>query len=176
MAIELLLFEIIAIARGGIDQPMLAECKKKDGLFRLLDEFSPKYTLRCMFMKAVRQIEKRIPETAEWDVKILKKYYTALSGLCHSQLIIEDMKSAPDEWGRHVSTVNEVLQYLASNMSKRTGVMTFDSASPHVAALWTQFESGKITYQDAIERLKLVAPMLSGKFKASKEAIYYRKK
>ena len=40
LAIEQLIFTVIVVGRGGnIDDSILAECRKKDGLFRVLEEY-----------------------------------------------------------------------------------------------------------------------------------------
>jgi hypothetical protein len=171
MAIELLLFHIITSAKDGMTAAILRECKKKDGLFRVLDEVAPKYTLRCKFMTAVREIDSRIPEVAQWDIKILKKHFLSVSDLCHSQLIIKDIQQDPEMWTEKASGLLDIIKYLASNLSKGTALYKPDGANHNVRDLWHKYEQGSITLQDVRERLVIIQPMLSGKFKKERKEL-----
>jgi len=104
LATEQLIFTVIAVGKGGkLDDATLKKCRKKDGLFRVLDEVSPKYSLRCRFSNALASFYRGLPQIAEWDVRSFKRYYTDLSELCHSQLIIRDFADAPAGWKKRTA-------------------------------------------------------------------------
>jgi hypothetical protein len=159
MAIEQLLFSIIVMA-GDLDSDTFTECRRKDGLFRVLERVSPKYSMMCRFCRVMASFYPEVPEIAEWDVRSLKRFYTQLSDLCHSQLLIEGMHEAPQKWDSKVSLLEKGYDFLSSGMTKNTAVLKFDEASPSVVALWDEYEKGKITIDDVRERFALVKPVL----------------
>ena len=160
MAIEQLVFTIIWIAKEKMEGVMLKECRKKDGLFRILEDAAPKYSMKCRFLNVLGSFYPEIPKVAEWDVRSLKKYFLALSDLCHSQLLIQDMNIAPEKWGSKIRLVEEVYEFLAIGMQKGTSVLSFEGASSHVISLWDKYSAGEITLEDVKERFALIKPVL----------------
>ena len=131
LAIEQLIFTVVAVAKGGkLDAETLKECRKKDGLFRVLDGASPKYSLRCRFANALASFYPGLPQTAEWDVRSFKRFYTELSELCHSQLIIRDMADDAAGWKKRITLLEQVYKFLEAGMKKGTGVLEIDEANP----------------------------------------------
>jgi hypothetical protein len=160
LAIEQLIFTVIAIGKGGkLDDETLKECRKKDGLFRLLEEVSPKYSLRCRFSNALSSFYPELPQVAEWDVRSLRRFYTDLSELCHSQLIIRDIADAPDAWSTRISLLEEVYYFLEAGMKKGTGVLEIKERDPVVKDLWEKFSSGDIDIEELKNRFTLVKPV-----------------
>lgn|GEM_PF-2643539 len=172
MAIEQLVFTIIAVAKGGINTETAAECRKKDALFRILNEVLPKYSLRCRFQSAAAAAIPGIPALSEWDVKSLLRNYTGLSGLCHSQLIIVPFDSSSGEWHKHIEYLLEVYEFLASGLSKPTAVMHFTDAKISIADLWELYSTGQITLDDVKLRLKERNPNPSPVLKTQKRIVF----
>jgi len=160
LAIEQLIFTAIAVGKGGkLDDATLKECRKKDGLFRVLDEVSPKYSLRCRFSNALASFYPAIPQIAEWDVRSFKRYYTDLSEFCHSQLIIRDFDSDPTGWSKKISQLEEVYHFLATGMKKGTGVLEMKNVDPVIEDLWEKFSTGAINMEELRKRFSLVKPV-----------------
>ncbi len=163
MAIEQLVFTIILLAKEKIDDATLQECRKKDGLFRVLEEVSPRYSMKCRFSNVLGSFYPEIPKVAEWDVKSLRRYYTALSDLCHSQLVIQGMAAAPEKWNAKIELVEKVYEFLAARMRKGTSVLSFKGATSHAIDLWEKYSKGEITLEDVRERFALVKPLLDSR-------------
>ena len=162
LAIEQLIFTVIVVGKGGskLDDKTLAECRKKDGLFRILDEVSPKYSLRCRFSNTLASFYPQLPQISEWDVRSLRRYYTDLSELCHSQLIIRDFDTDPAEWGKRIRELEEVYHFLASGLKKGTGVLELKDVHPVIEDLWQKFSTGAINIEELKNRFALVKPVL----------------
>ncbi|OHE81255.1 MAG: hypothetical protein A3G75_13160 [Verrucomicrobia bacterium RIFCSPLOWO2_12_FULL_64_8] len=163
MAIEQLIFTIICVAKGSVDDPTVQECRKKDGLFRILDDVTPGYSKRCRFSNALASFYPGIPQVAEWDVRSLKRYYTALSDLCHSQLVILGMAATPEKWDKRISLLEEVYAFLAAGLKKGTGVLTFKGADSVALDLWEKYLNGTISLEDVQQRFALVKPVLDSR-------------
>lgn len=163
MAIEQLVFTIILLAKETIDDATFQECRKKDGLFRILGEVSPKYSMKCRFSNVLGSFYPEIPQVAEWDVRSLKKYFLALSDLCHSQLVIQGMEAAPEKWDSKMALLEEVYEFLASGMRKGTSVISFKGATSHAIDLWEKYSGGQISLEDVRERFALVKPLLDSR-------------
>jgi hypothetical protein len=160
LAIEQLIFTVIAVGKGGkLDDATLKECRKKDGLSRVLDEVSPKYSLRCRFSNALASFYRGIPQIAEWDVRSFKRYYTDLSELCHSQLIIRDFADDPTGWKKQTALLEEVYQFLGAGMKKGTGVLEIKECEPVIKDLWEKFSTGEIDLATLKNRFALVKPV-----------------
>lgn len=160
MAIEQLLFSIVVVAKGGIDDATLQKCRKKDGLFRVVDEVASEYSRRCKFSNALASFYPNVPQTAEWYVRTLRRFYTALSELCHSQLVIRNMRASPEPWDERVAMLKEVYEFLAGGLRKGTGVLLFNGANSHVIDLWNKYSTGQITLDDVRRRWALIKPLL----------------
>ena len=160
MAIEQLVFTIILLVKERVDDAMLQECRKKDGLFRILGEIAPKYSMKCRFMNVLGSFYPQIPQVAEWDVKSLKKHFLALSDLCHSQLVIKGMTAAPQKWDSRLALLEEVYGFLAQGLGKGTAVLSFQGASTHAIDLWEKYSSGEITLEDVRQRFAFIKPLL----------------
>ena len=160
LAIEQLIFTVIVVGRGAkLDDQTLADCRKKDGLFRVLDEVSPKYSLRCRFANTLASFYPESPQIAEWDVRSLRRYYTDLSEFCHSQLIIRDFDTDPAGWKKKIALLEEVYQFLATGMKKGTGVLDIKNVDPVVEDLWEKFSHGSISLEELRNRFALVKPV-----------------
>ena len=168
MAIEQLVFTIITIANDNEDADILGECRKKDGLFRMLQQVSPKYTLRCKFQSAAASVMPGVPPLAEWDIKSLLRYYQELSGLCHSQLAIRTFDEEPEFWSGRLTFLIEVHSFLADGMRKGTAVMTFTDAKVSIRDLWEAYASKKILLEDAIIEMKRRNPVPSTPIKSQR--------
>jgi hypothetical protein len=156
MAIEQLLYVIITIVKEGADAATTEECRKKDGLFRILGEVEPLYSLRCRFCNALSEFYPEIPQIAEWDVRSLKRYYTDLSDLCHSQLVVRDIEEDPGYWEKQVALLAEVYEFLAAGMKRGTGVLKIREQNPLVARLWEDYSTKKISIDDVRGRFAII--------------------
>jgi hypothetical protein len=163
LAIEQLIFTIIVVAEKKVDEETLKECRKKDGLFRVLDEVAPKYTLRCLFCGVMCSFYPELPQPAEWDVRSMKRFYTALSELCHSQLLVHGMDAVPGKWDQKIELLEEVYEFLAAGLRRGTGLLTFTSASEHVVDLWDKYSKGEITLDQVRGRFELIKPVLDAR-------------
>jgi hypothetical protein len=160
LAIEQLIFTVIAVGKGGkLDDATLKECRKKDGLFRVLEEMSPKYSLRCRFANALSSFYPELPQVAEWDVRSFRRYYTDLSDLCHSQLIIKGMADDPAAWNARIALLEEIYHFLEAGMKKGTGVLDIKESEPVVKDLWEKFSQGSISLEELRNRFALVKPV-----------------
>lgn len=168
MAIEQLVFTIITIASEKIDTELLTECRKKDGLFRILQQVSPKYTLRCKFQSAAASIMTGVPPLAEWDIKSLLKYYTELSGLCHSQLVVRTFDEDTEFWQGRLRFLVEVHAFLAEGLGKATGVMNFTDAKISIQDLWEGYTNKQISLEDAVAEMKRRNPTPSNPVKSQR--------
>jgi hypothetical protein len=168
MAIEQLVFTIITIANDNEDADILGECRKKDGLFRVLQQVSPKYTLRCKFQSAAAAVMPGVPPLAEWDIKALLRYYQELSGLCHSQLVIRTFDADPEFWSGRLAFLIDVHTFLADGMRKGTAVMTFTNAKISIRDLWEAYASKKISLEDAVGEMKRRNPTPSMPIKSQR--------
>jgi hypothetical protein len=91
-AIEQILFTIIAACLTDKFTPeIVAQCRKKDGLFKVLLEVESNYTLMCQFANALRAEAPIVPKIAEWDIKILKRRWLEISSYCHSPLTMKEV-------------------------------------------------------------------------------------
>lgn len=164
LAIEQLLFTVIAVGKGGtIDDETMIECHKKDGLFRVLEDVSPKYSLSCRFANVLASFYPEIPQIAEWDVRSLRRYYTALSELCHSQLVIRDFDVDPDGWRKKVELLEEVYRFLEAGFKKGTGVWKTQNADSTVDELWKEFSTGRINAEQLRTRFLIIKPVLDAR-------------
>jgi hypothetical protein len=84
-AIEQLFFTIIWLCRGSVDDQTLAQCKKSDGLGQVLKRTEPDYRKMIQFAKICLSLERNAPNIIEWDFKVLKRFWSALSDYCHFQ-------------------------------------------------------------------------------------------
>ena len=160
LAIEQLVFTVLVVASGGtLDESTLADCRKKDALFRILEEVSPKYSLRCRFANALASFYPQLPQIAEWDVRSFRRFYTDLSELCHSQLIIKDMDDDPVTWDKRTQLLEEVYQFLADGMRKGTGVLEMKNTDPVIGDLWAKFSTGKLDIEGLRRSFSLVRPV-----------------
>lgn len=155
LAIEQLFFTIIAIGQGELNPETLVKLRKKDKLFRFLEEVSPKYSLRCRFANVLSPFLE-FPQIAEWDVRSLRRYYTELSEMCHSQLIIRDFEDDPLEWNKRIALLKEVYQFLETGMKKGTGVLKLQDKNPVLADLWEKFSNGQIDAEELRNRLAII--------------------
>lgn len=165
LAIEQLIFTVIVVGKGGtkLDDKTLAECRKKEGLFRVLDEVSPKYSLRCRFSNTLASFYPQLPQIAEWDIRSLRRYYTDLSEYCHSQLIIRDFDTDPIGWSKTISQLEEIYHFLASSMKKGTGVLELNNVDPVIEDLWAKFSTGAINIVELRNRFALIKPVLDSR-------------
>ena len=161
LAIEQLIFTVIVVGKGDLklDSKTLAECRKKDGLFRILDEVSPKYSLRCRFSNALASFYPQLPQISEWDVRSLRRYYTDLSELCHSQLIVRDFDTDAAGWEKRIHQLEAVYHFLASGMNRGTGVLKLKDVHPVIEDLWEKFSTGAISIEELKNRFALVKPV-----------------
>ena len=160
MAVEQLLFIVVTAVKEGADAATIEECRKKDGLFRVLKEVEPLYTLRCMFCNALSESYPQIPQIAEWDVRSLKRYYTDLSDLCHSQLAVRDWDDEPTYWERQMGLLEEVYEFLAAGLRKGTGVLKLKEQNPLLSQLWEDFSTKKISIADVRQRFAIIKSTL----------------
>lgn len=164
LAIEQLVFTVIVIGKGEpLTEDVLAECRKKDGLFRVLDEVSPKYSLRCRFSNMLSSFHPELPQIAEWDVRSFRRHYTALSELCHSQLVVRDVASDPAGWNHKIALLEEVYAFLEAGMKKGTGTLKMEDSHPVIKDLWEKFSSGAINAEELRNRYALVKPVLESR-------------
>jgi len=168
MAIEQLVFTIISIAKEGMDAETLEECRKKDGIFRILNEVSPKYSLRCRFQAAVASVCPGVPALGEWDVKSLLRHYSGLSKFCHSQLIVRGFSA----WEEHIKYLMEVHDFLAEGLRKPTAVMRFTDAKIPIQDLWERYLGKEITLEQILEELFKRNPNPSVVVKTQKTIVF----
>ncbi len=162
-AIEQLMFTIIAacLIPGKFTPDIIARCRKKDGLFKVLHEVEANYTLMCKFGNALRAEEPRVPKMAEWDIKILKKRWLELSTYCHSPLVIKEVHCP--KWFIEGSTLIEnCYDYFVTTISGTagTGSISYHDGPPILRHLQEEYLSGKITLDQVITRLRIIKPVL----------------
>lgn len=161
-AIEQLMFTIVCACLTTKLTPSIVErCRKKDGLFKVLDEVHPKYTLMCQFANALRAEEPRVPKVAAWDIKILKMRWLGLSAYCHSPLIAKDIQKA--EWFETgQALIEKVYDYIVKTLHGTAGTGAIDTSGgpPIIRQLQDDFLAGKITAEQVVIRLRLIRPML----------------
>lgn len=160
LAIEQLVFTIILVAKGKADQATLRECRRKDGLFRMLRKVAPQYALKCRFASVLSAFYPEIPQGAEWDVKALQHHHAALSGFCHAPLVIRGMGALPEQWDEKIVLLGKVHAFLAAGMKKDTAVLSFRGATAQAMNLWKKYSSGRISLKKVKERFILAKPLL----------------
>ena len=160
LAIEQLLSTIIVLSQENVDEQAVQECRKKDGLFPVLERAAPEYSKRCRFANVLSSFYPEIPQVAEWDVRSMKRYYTALSDLCHSQLEIRGMDAAPARWDERIRLLEDVYGFLEEGMKKGTGSLSIKGAPPFVVDWWGKFSSGELTLESVHARFALAKPVL----------------
>jgi len=164
LAIEQLVFTIIAVGKDcKLDHKTLVEYRKKDALFRALDEVSPKYSLRCKFSNALASFYPGLPQVAEWDVRSLRRYYTDLSDFCHSQLLVLDVVDDPATWNARTALLEEVYQFFEARMRIGTGVLDVKKANPVVQDLWERYSSGAVNLAEVKSSFALIKPVLDSR-------------
>ncbi len=160
MAVEQLLFTIIFLVSEEVDDVLLKKCRKKDGLFRTLREVEPKYTMLIRFGKILSESYSHIPEFANWDIKILKKFHNRLSDYCHSPLIVHEIEEIPNWTNETKDELLKIYDYLAHNLKKGTPYLRFHESTPIVNDLFLDFINKKITEDDVRERFEILKPYL----------------
>lgn len=163
IGIEQLMFTIIAAClTTKLTREVVAQCRKKDGLFTVLLQVESNYTLMCKFANALRAEDSRAPKIAEWDIKILKRRWLDLSSYCHSPLVAKDVEQP--KWfedGRKL--IEEVYDYFIRTISGTggTGFISASGGPPIIQQLQEDFFAKKITIEEVVGRLRLIKPMLS---------------
>jgi Flp pilus assembly protein TadD len=160
MAIEQIFFTIIVLAADNAHKIDLVELRKKDALTKKLDEISPRYTLRCRFSNALSSFYPHLPKTAEWDVKTLKRHFTELSFLCHSQLHVLEVNSNPEKWAKVSAEIEEVYWYLAERLAAGTGVLHFHQAHPIIESLWKRYSEKEIDLESVKRSYAIAKPAI----------------
>lgn len=168
MAIEQLVFTIITITKGEMDAETFEECRKKDGLFRVLNEIAPKYSLRCRFQAAAASFFPGVPALGAWDVKSLLRCYSGLSKICHSPLVIRTFDSPDGTWNDSIEYLKEVHAFLAKGLGMPTAVMKFTAAKISIQDIWERFSQNEITLDEATDEMRKRNPNPSAVVKTQK--------
>jgi hypothetical protein len=162
-AIEQLIFSIIWLCRGAVDDKTLAECKKTDGLGRVLRQTEPDYRKMNRFMKVCLELESQAPNIIEWDMAILKRSWSDLSEYCHFQHPAQLWKGKMfATWlSKGIAVVEKVFHYFETNMSRaNTATFRRDSMPPEVVQAWEDFRDDRLNEADLKLRLQIMQPAL----------------
>ncbi len=158
-AVEQQMFTIIRMVskKGNVDD-LLKQCRKKDGLFKQLAIAKPNYTNLCYLMATIALEFSKFPPVANWDIKILRQHWSALSDYCHSPFI--SGVSLDEAWYKKaLSVVLDAHNYFFSIMSasKGTGVLPFSNAKPPYRKICEDFLAKRISRAElrpALRKLK----------------------
>lgn len=164
-AVEQQIFTVICVAHGGmIGKETIAKCQKSDGLFTVLGKVEPHYTLLCRYARALHRAVPEFPLVADWDIKVLKRSWHALSEYCHCPLVASITTS--EEWFlKGHQRISDTYDYMAGRMSTGgTGFLSPIGAKPAARRSWEEFRDGKISEQDVYER----ALLLKGIYRVAK--------
>jgi hypothetical protein len=158
MAIEQILFTIISLAMGKIDLKTLTECRTIDGLNRVRGKVAPDYDKWCLFATAISDVFPNVPSPAVWNMGVLIKHVSKLNELCHSPLIIQGMKEAPEEWNKRIKILENIYEHLATTMRRPTCSLRFENATPFGKDLWEKFRHGEIDLETVKLRMRIMKP------------------
>ena len=162
-AIEQLIFTLIWLCRGTVDDETLAECKGADGLGQVLKRTEPDYRKMIRFAKICLSLERDAPNIIEWDLKVLKRYWSAVSDYCHFQHPAHVGKGKNlNVWlSKGVALVEKVFHYFESNMIRaHTANWQRESMPPEVLGAWEDFRDGRLNESDLKVRLRIMQPAL----------------
>ncbi len=161
-AVEQLWFELIRTChRVEISKELLEECRKTDGIFRVMQETEPDYRKLVRFVSICGLVDKKMPKVIEWDLKRLKHFWHSLSKYCHSPMKPDDTFESTEWFNEGVSLIYEIYQYMSSNMERAfTGIMTLQSMPEEVRHVWEDFKSNSLSEDDLSLRLKIMSPVL----------------
>lgn len=163
-AIEQLVFEIVLLASGGIDEETYRRCKKVDGAFLVLKRVEPDYRKLVEFTRLCLRLQPGAPKVAEWDFSRLRRYMNELSAYCHFQG--EPSKTVESEWNSWlasgVAKIEEVFAMFLEQMAGTdgTGIIRKENMPPEVQAIWEEFRQERITVEQAKTRLQIIQPIL----------------
>jgi hypothetical protein len=164
-AIEQLFLEMIGTCRvGKLDEKLIKECQKTEGVFRQLKVCEPDYWKLVRFTKMLFADDPTAPCVVEWDIRKLRRFHNDLSKYCHFQAIPRHTTSSPlESWlSGGIALVEEVFDYFENTMGAgHTAVADKTSFPPEVAGTWEEFRAGSITENDARVRLTLMGPALA---------------
>ena len=152
LAIEQLVYTIIVVAQGKADEATLRACRRPGGLFRVLAEVTPRYTLKCKFSRELMAFYPEIPQGAEWDVKFLVNQHAVVTEICQAQRVIRGMGAPTEPWDDRLTQLTELHAVLAAGMKKDTAVLSFKGATPQALTLWRKYSTGKISLKELRRR------------------------
>jgi hypothetical protein len=115
------------------------------------------------FAKICLSLERDAPNIIEWDLKVLKRFWSSVSDYCHFQhpAHVEKGKNLNVWLSKGVALVEKVFHYFESNMSRaHTANWRRDSMPPEVLEAWEDFRDERITESDLKIRLRIMQPIL----------------
>ena len=160
LAIEQLFFTLILVAKGRADQATLRACRRPGGLLALLEKMAPRYALKCKFSNVLASVHPEIPQGADWDLKVLRRYHAALSELCHPHRVLRGMGAPPEQWDQRLELLEEIHEFLAAGMKRDTAVLSFKGATPQAVTLWHKYAKGKVSLREVRRRFVRGHPRL----------------
>ena len=163
-AIERVVFELIGAAINfQFTIKMLEECRKKDGVFRVLSSVMPDYRLHLQFTNLVLEVDDADFRCAELDIKKCRSLWSALAQYCH---FLQDPKKTieaqMESWlAQGIATVKEANGYLRTLLTEgRLGVLPVANMSLETRTIFNKFVKGKIGRREARQSLELMTPGL----------------
>ena len=164
-AIEQLFLELILTSQSGaISKEMLTECRKNDGVFRVMEKCEPNYRKMVQFMEIIKSINPDYPALPKWDLGKLKSFHNKLSKYCHFQGHESDTIISPlNIWlSQGISLVEEIFCYFENEMANGYSAAIWDKASlpSEVAEAFEEFKQNKIEEENLKIRLQLMQPVL----------------
>lgn len=165
-AVEQLWFElIVACHKGKISKKLVEECRKTDGIFRVMQKTEPDYRKLVRFCSICRSVYIEMPIVIEWDQRKLVRFWNSLSKYCHSPMSPVDTYESSEWFNQGLALLNEVYDYISSNMKRvggrgGTGVIDTGTMPEEVKQAWEAFKSDSISEDQLYHRLKIMFPVL----------------
>jgi hypothetical protein len=156
-AVEQIWFTLIrACSKGDIRKNLLIECRKTDGIFRIMRETEPDYRRLVRFTRICNSIYPEMPKVTEWDLKKLKRYWNDLSKYCHSPMSSLDTFDSSEWFNESIVLLDEVCTYVISEMRSAhgTGVLDVNTMPIEIRDAWETFKSGSASEKDVRLLLK----------------------
>jgi hypothetical protein len=169
-SIEQLGFEIVMVCHGGqMPKTTFLECRKKGGVFDVLQRVQPEYRKLVQFTVLCTRLQLKAPVIVEWEIRRLRRLWNSLSSYCHAQLHASATIDDASWFDGGAKLIGETYNYLATNMSKAaTGLVNPKTMSSHSREIWNDFRKDKITAEQASMRLRLVQPLSAAELRGER--------
>jgi hypothetical protein len=169
-AIEQLGFEIVMVCHGGqMPKTTFTECRKKGGVFDVLQRIQPDYRKLVQFTVLCTRLQLKAPNVVEWEIRRLRRLWNSLSSYCHAQLHASATVDDACWFQCGATLIGETYDYLATNMKKAaTGLVNPKTMSSYSREIWNDFRRDKITAEQASTRLRLAQPLSAAELRGKR--------